>query len=287
MSWVPFALATAVLYGLQGAWSKRMTRTVSPLAASWAIFAFAFPLLLGYLAISGLPALEPRFWPALAVNVILSLLSFWLYVTALDLGELGLTYPLLALTPIFLVPVEWVLLGDVPGRAGLGGIALVVGGVYLLNLSGGGGLLQPFRAVARDPGARRMLLVALLWSVSGVVDKVAVTGSSTPFYGTLLTGALGLAFLPLVARKGEGVRKAFRPGARGLLVVQGLLFGTMFVCQMEALQRTLAAYVITVKRGGALLTVLLGALLFEEEGLARRLLATAVIVAGVLLLTRG
>jgi drug/metabolite transporter (DMT)-like permease len=57
----------------------------------------------------------------------------------------------------------------------------------------------------------------------------------------------------------------------------------MFVAQMEALRLTLAANVITIKRSGALVTVLLGGLVFGERHLWPRLLGTAVTVIGVLL----
>lgn len=288
MSWVPLALATALFYGLQGAWSKRITRDATPLAASWAIFAFAFPALLLYLAIQGLPEVQPTFWPAVATTSALSLFSFYLYVSALHRGELGLTYPLLALTPLFLVPVEWVLLGDLPGIRESVGIVGVVAGVYLLHLPAEReGALAPFRSLLRDPGSRRMLAVALIWSVSAVVDKIAVTNASTPFYGVVLSGFLGVAFLPFLSRKGGGVRAALAPDTRWLLVVQGLLFAATFIVQMEALQRTLAAYVITTKRSGALVTVLLGAALFGERQLGRRLGGTVVILVGVLLIVTG
>ncbi len=224
MTWLLLALATALFYGLQGVWTKWITRTVSGAAACWAIFAFAFPLLAVYLAFQGLPSIEPRFWPALLTNVAINLVSFYLYVSAIQKGDLGLTYPLLALTPVFVLPVEWVLLGDLPGARGLGGIALVVLGVYLLNFSERrAGLFAPFAAVMRDPGARRMLAVALIWSVSAVVDKVATISSSPAFYGTLESGLIALAFVPLVMRRGEGFRAALsRSGPDRAVPQEGL-----------------------------------------------------------------
>lgn len=285
MSWVPLALATALLYGLQGAWSKRVTRDATPLAATWAIFAFSLPPLLLYLGLRGVPPIEPAFWPAAATTASLGLLSSYLYVSAIHRGELGLTYPLLALSPLFMVPVEWALLGDLPGPRGGLGILLVVGGVYILHLpEERAGLSAPLKSLLRDPGSRRMLAVALLWSVSAVVDKIAVTSSSTPFYGVVLSGALGLGFLPFLSRKGGGIGTALRPKTRWLLVVQGLLFAAMFIFQMEAIRQTLAAYVITTKRAGALVTVLLGATFFGERQLGKRLVGTLVLLVGVLLL---
>ncbi len=285
MTWLLLALATALFYGLQGVWTKWITRTVSGAAASWAIFAFAFPLLATCLAFQGLPPVEERFWPALLTNVAINLVSFYLYVSAIQKGDLGLTYPLLALTPVFVLPVEWLLLGDFPGARGLGGIALVVLGVYLLNFSERrAGWFAPFGAVLRDPGARRMLAVAIIWSVSAVVDKVATISSSPAFYGTLESGLIALAFVPLVMRQGEGFRAALSRKTWWLLAVQGLLFALMFVVQMEAIQRTLAAYVISIKRSGAIVSVLLGAFLFGEPRLRERLAGAVVILAGVLLI---
>jgi len=286
LAWLVLALVTALFYGLQGVWTKWITRLVSGPAASWAIFAFAFPFLAVYLAVRGVPSvIEPAFWPALITNVAINLVSFYLYVSAIQRSDLGLTYPRLALTPALVLPIEWLLLGDVPGPGGLGGILLVVAGVYLLNFDERrSGLLAPLAAVFRDPGARRMLAVALIWSISSVVDKVATVSSSTAFYGTLECGLLGLAFAPLVMRQDGGFGRALS-GRRGwLLAVQGFLFAAMFVAQMEALRRALAAYVISIKRSGAVVTVLLGSLLFGEPRLRERLTGTVVILVGVLLI---
>lgn len=285
MSWPILALGAALFYGLQGAWTKRLTRRVPAIVAAWAIFAFAFPPLAVYLAVHGVPEIAPVFWTALLATATLSLLSFYLYASAIERGDLGLTVPLLALTPILLVPVEWLLLGDVPGPRGLGGIVLVVAGVYVLNLRDvRAGLLAPLAAPLRDPGARRMLAVAALWSVSGVVDKIAVTASSTAFYGATFSALLGVAFLPFV---GRALRRLSLRGHGGPLLVQGLLYAAMFVVQMEALRLTLAANVITIKRSGALVTVLLGGLVFGERDLWPRLIGTVVTVVGVLLVAGG
>lgn len=314
MNWPLLAVGAALFYGLQGAWTKRLTSRVPAVVAAWAIFAFAFPLLGGYLALQGLPTIQPVFWPAMLTTCSIGLISFYLYASAIERGELGLTVPLLALTPILLVPVEWVLLGDVPRLRGLGGILLVVVGVYLLNLRDlRAGLLAPLAAPFRDPGARRMLAVAALWSVSAVADKIAVTSSSTAFYGATQTAVLGVGFLPLIAWMRGRARGRVGPGPGGhgrdgesdrggdrrdvavrsvarhgpALALQGMLYAAMFIVQMEALQLTLAAHVITIKRSGALVTVLLGGLFFGERDLWPRLVGTAVTVLGVLLVAGG
>lgn len=314
MTWLLLAAGTAALYALHGAWTKRITEELSRLSAAWGMFAFSFPLLAAYLALEGLPAVAGAFWAALAANLLLYPLAMYLFVSAMREGDLGVTYPLLALTPILVVPVEWTLLGETPGPRGLAGVALVITGVYLLNFRREEtSLLAPFAALARDPGARRGLAVAALWGVSGTVDRVAVVHSSAALYGVAITGALtvvGLFALRAAGELGGGGGTGSSPARSGsaageqenrgasarcplsgralvLLLVQGVLFGLMFVLQMEALDRALAAYVITIKRTGTLLSVLLGWAFFEEGLVGRRLAGAAVVVAGVALVALG
>lgn len=298
MTWALLAGGAAVFYALQGAWTKRMTERVTPAVATWAIFALAFPALLLYLLARGIPAVQPTFWLAFAANVALYLVSFRLYVSALEKGDLGVTYPLLALTPVLVVPVEWVLLGERAGLQGIAGIVLVVVGVYLLNFRGRDRpLLEPIRALARDPGARRMMAVTVLWAVSGTVDRVAVLNASPAFYGVALSVGMGLGFLPAALGSGRTEAADSAGGAPEnragllrslaehpwLLAGQGMLFAAMFACQMEALRLSLAAYVLAIKRSGTLLAIVLGGAVFREGATGRRLAATTVILAGVVL----
>jgi drug/metabolite transporter (DMT)-like permease len=263
--------------------------------AGWALFTFALPLLLGYLAVSGLPEIGSRFWPVWAVNVPINLAALYLFFSALGRGDLGGTYPLLALTPLFVVPVEWIALGDLPGRWGLVGIVLIVLGVYLLNFRElSSGLAGPFRALAREPGAIRMLAVALLWSIGGTLDRVAVLESSPAFYACMFSGALCLAFLGVIRQKegSHGVARwqGLRDGLRAVgprdLAVHGALFACMVTLQMEALMLAQASYVLSIKRLGSILAVLLGYLAFREGQLVPRLSGALITVvgAGVLVL---
>ncbi len=308
MMWALLALGTAVFYALHGAWSKRVSGRIGPLLAGWSLFSFAFPFLVAYLVVQGFPEIGGRFWPVWAVNAVLNVGASYLFLSALRLGDLGITFPLLALTPIFVVPVEWVLLGGTPGPWGAVGILLVVSGVYLLNFGERrAGILAPLGAIGRDPGGVRMLGVAVIWSVTGTLDRVAVLESSPAFYGVMLSSGVALLFLPLIwlGVRGEtfpgtggrasteprsgggwlaGSARLLAPAGRGALLLHGLLFAAMFILQMEALNLALASYVLSIKRAGAILAVLLGYAAFREGALGQRLAGTVVTVTGACVL---
>lgn len=286
MTWPLLAAGTALFYAFHGAWSKRVAARTGPLVAAWTVFVSALPLFALYLGWTGSPDLAPGFWVAAGASALLNVAGIGLFFSALSAGELGVTYPLLALTPLFVVPVEWVLLGVLPGIWGAAGVVLVVIGVYLLEFrERKRGLLAPLRALVASTGARRALGVAVIWSVSGTLDRVAVLASSPGFYGVFFAGSLSLLFLPLVVwrvrRSGRGL--ADRVAAAGVpaLGLHGLFFVAMFLLQMEALELALASYVLSIKRTGTLVAVLLGGLVFREGGLRHRLAGTAVVLAGV------
>jgi len=285
--------------------------------AGWALFTFALPLLAIALFVRGVPEVEGGFWLAWGVNTLLNFGASYLFLSALRVGELGITYPLLALTPIFVIPLEWILLGDLPGAWGGLGVALIVGGVYLLNFTErSSGLLAPFLALSRDPGAVRMLIVAVLWSLGGTLDRVAVLESSPAFYGFMLSAGLAALYLPLflvtLTRRispevepslvgspsvradsvvvGSVGGDSVQPGPSRLyvlvplLAVHGVLFAVMLLLQMEALTLAFASYVLSIKRSGAVLAVVIGALAFGERSTGSRLVGSLVTVAGAAVL---
>ena len=297
MIWPLLAVGTALLYALHGAWSTRISRRVGALPGAWALYGFSFPILALYLAIRGLPPVDPGFWPTWSAAVAGHLLASYLFFSALKTGELSLTFPLLALTPIFVPAVEWVLLGQIPRAGGFIGIGLTVSGVYLLNLSSiGAGVLAPLFALTRDGAALRTLAVALIWSVTGTMDRVAVLDSSPAFYGVMLSLALLVLFLPfaLASAKAEGgdgrpgwlrpLLSCLRGAGRGGLLIHGALFAFMLILQMEALALTLASYILSIKRAGTVVAVLLGCLVFREGELRDRLVGTVVTLSGALVL---
>jgi len=295
VTWAILATGAAVFYALHGAWSTRVARSSGSLLAGWALFTFSVPFLLLYLVFRGIPEVGAAFWPVWAANSALNLGAWILFFSALRRGDLGATFPLLALTPLFVVPVEWVLLGVAPRAEGFLGIGMVVSGVYLLNFrERKRGLLSPFTALARDPSAIRMLGVALLWSVGGTLDRVAVLDSSPAFYTVSFATALSLLFLPILLRsfrleardlgRHRGLSERISEAGWGSLGLHGLLFASMVVLQMEALSLALASYVLSLKRTGAVLAVILGHLVFRERSFGFRMFGTIVTVTGAAVL---
>ena len=129
-----------------------------------------------------------------------------------------------------------------------------------------------------------MLLVALIWSVTPVLDKVG--SQMTNVMGHTAFVALGIAVAFFVGR--SALDRSPLPILRELGTVPLLLIGAAFVnvlamvFQLSAYHFIDVAYVETVKRAvGVIASVAIGTLYFGEGDPARRLLAAAVMAAGV------
>ena len=71
------------------------------------------------------------------------------------------------------------MVGDFPSSQDIVGIACIVAGAYVLQIqSVHQGLLAPVLAIFREPGPRRMLCVAFIYSLTSNFDKIGVQNSS-------------------------------------------------------------------------------------------------------------
>ena len=135
----------------------------------------------------------------------------------------------------------------------------------------------------REKGVRLMLAVALIFSVTSALGKLGVIYSSPSFFAFTYTLSVTLAFTLLLAT-GRGLTSlpSLRPDWR--LCAVGGAAALMIIFHFTAIERTQAAYMISVKRSSLLFSVVLGRLLFDERKTGRRFLGAAVMSAGMLLL---
>jgi len=128
-----------------------------------------------------------------------------------------------------------------------------------------------------------MMIVAVMWSVTSTVEKVAVLSSSPEFYAVTINFLLSAAYLPYIYFfYREPAKGIFKNLARLSLI--GLISGAMALFQFTALQYLFVSYVIAFKRAGAIVSVALGFILFREENILKNLVFTSLMVAGVVLI---
>ncbi len=238
--------------------------------------------------LSGYPEVPGRYWVPASVSVGLNLLANLLFLRAVQVSPLSLTTPYLAFTPVFTAVVALVFLGQVPTVAGWVGISIVCGGAFMMNPGDKeDGVWAPVKALWTERGSLYMVIVALLWSITPVLDKTASEMTNPLWHTMVLAGGVGVIFG--VWRWGRD--RSLRPLVEEfrvvpvVLVLGGLFAVGAMVLQLISYAYVDVAYVETIKRAvGVTAAIMAGYFLFGERDLLRRLVGALVMVVGVALI---
>lgn len=282
-----FASLSALFYVALDVLRKLLGQKMAALPVAIGLNLRALPIYLGVLVAANAGAWDRTFVLVATLLAGTQAVASLLYVQAVTLSPLSLTVPYLSFTPVVSAFMAFLVLHEVPHAFGMVGIVLVAGGAMVLQADNPVQLRTLVLAPVREPGSWRMLLVAALWGVTTPLNKIAIAHGSEALLACWIAG--GSAALLSVC---WGLGLVRRPPAREplslsmapLLALAALAAGGAVLCQFFAYREMLVAYVETIKRFGSLLSVLLGTVVFGEEGLAQRLPAAAMMTIGVMCL---
>jgi len=281
--WVFYALITAFSLATADAISKKAMVRSNEYVIAWVREGYALPFLALALFFIDIPPLDKTFYLSLLLMVPLEIAAIILYVRAIKLSPLSLTIPFLAVSPVFIILTAFILLGELPDRSGILGILLIVIGAYLLNIrTTRGDLLGPFKAIRRERGSIFMIIVALIYSVTATLGKVAVQHSGPIFFGVFYPFLLTLILSVILWGKGLLPEVLSRP--KTFLAI-GVFIAIMVLTHFTAISMTDVAYMISVKRVSLIFSVIYGRVLFGEENTGERLIGSMLMIAGVISIT--
>jgi len=268
--WALYDLARRFLSSRMSAWTLVVWTTLPalPLIAAWGFAARDWRIESGYLV------------PGLA-SALLNVAANFLYFRAFQLSPLSVTLPMLSLTPVFASVLGLVALGEPISARTMGGIACVVFGAFRLTVGS-----DDRRLAARvERGSVLMALVALCWSATLLLDKLALRHSSPPTHALVLYAGVALGGLVALAARGS-----FRElgELRGNVAIMAAAIGVgigALAAQLFAIRLAEIGLVETLKRGvGGVLAVVWGRAFFREAVTGAKLLALAFLIVGVALI---
>jgi drug/metabolite transporter (DMT)-like permease len=243
----------------------------------------AVPLLGILLALNGVGPLSRSYLlPGLSA-LVLNFLASLGFIYSVKLSPLSRTIPLLSLTPAFTALTAIPLLGEYPDRRQMAGIVLVVCGAIALNARGP--LTGVVRGFFQEKGAPLMTAVAMMWAISGPLDKRAIAHASVYFHATVMSFGVGVGALAVLFwQERLGVLRRSRGEAK-LLFAAMVAITLALTFQLLAIRGVFVSLVEAFKRAvGSVMAVILGRLVFRESVGAREWIAVLVMTAGVFLI---
>ncbi|UCH81068.1 MAG: EamA family transporter [Nitrospiraceae bacterium] len=285
--WVFYSLLTAFSLATSDTLTKRMLASRDEYYVAWARLVFCLPpLALSFLFIE-IPSLDRTFWAATFCALPLEILAIILYTKALKVSPISLTVPFLALTPLFLIGISYIVLGERVSLYGGIGILLMAAGSYALNLHKiSRDLVAPFKAIFREKGSLLMIAVAFIYSFTSSLGKLAIEHSSPVFFGSFYFVLVVLFFTPVAIARSSERLVISRQDITPLLCI-GLSYAMMIIFHMIAISMTQVSYMISVKRMSLFFSIFYGYLIFKEKNIRERTLGSIILFSGFLIIVLG
>jgi uncharacterized membrane protein len=225
------------------------------------------------------------------ILIILSSLAHFFYQVYLcrtyELGDMSLTYPIVRSSPIFVLAIGTVMLGETPSPAAIVGVLLVVLGVYMISLRrlSFHDFLSPFRIAHREV-ILFALATALFSAAYSIVDKKGALNMSPVLFFYLFFAISGLMFLVylLTLKERRGSYWRILRADKHWITLAALLEFSSYVLILYAFRLSNVAYVVALRQVSVVFGVLYGVLLLKEHNGRARLLTASIIFLGSFLI---
>lgn len=211
----------------------------------------------------------------------LELLGTFLYTRALQRSPQSLVGPLYSLSLIFLIPVSYIALHEMPTPLGVAGVVTTLIGALTLGWDfKNPGMRPAIISLLREPGSLYMLGAAVL-GASVIVSAKASFHYASPLLSAFydLAGLLivNTAFIrPNLFRKLDGQWRY----AIGAAIAEGISVTATFI----GISMLISAYYVAVKQLNIVFNVLLGRFIGKEKHADERLIGALLMTIGIALI---
>ena len=289
MGWFYFALISAILSAASTIAEKKVLFKMD--AMDFVFWASVFNVLFSIPFFFGIDygALQPFNVAILFGKSVLGALSFICIMYALKNLEISGALPLMVFTPALVAIFGFIFIGDALTWFQIGGIALLVVGTYLLEVKPNQKLHEPFLVIRSSKYYYYIGFAILLFTLTSVLDKLllgkykvapmAFMAFQQVFY--LLVISVIYAGSIIKTRKFEIIKT---PSIWFWIAVIAILTTGYRYSQILAVKKGPVAAVLAVKRTSVFMAAVFGGKLFKESSLLQKTIATAIMVAGAILI---
>jgi len=202
--------------------------------------------------------------------------------------EISVVSPIMILAPGITAALAFFFLGEALTRPQIGGLALLLVGLYVLETHPKVSFRESARAFSSARYMHFLLAAVVMQSFGAIADRYILTQYTIGVIGYLffaqLFSAFHLLILSLVHYDGfREVSRGFRDGGWWIVLGSTLIIISR-LSLVQAISLGSVGLVVALKRMSGLFTALVGGELFHENHLLQKSIASAIMIVGVLLI---
>ena len=216
--------------------------------------------------------------------IIINIISAIFFLKSLTLSDISMTIPLLSFSPLFSAFFSYLLLSESINFFQYVGIFLIMFGTMLLytrslNFKD---LVFSLTLIFSDKGAKYMLFVSLIWSITPIFDKLCFKYASFNIHGFIQ--ALGMfLILTILEMKKEKIFPQIKQLSKDFKLLSiTMLVGTIAtILQFFAISLAFVPIMESMKRSiGQIGAVIYGKYIFNEKVTIKKILGIFIISFG-------
>jgi uncharacterized membrane protein len=289
VEWLISTVAAAVIWSLTGIAAKELMDHSSSLVYS---FLYSSLALLFYLPvlIYFLPKISVQLNPVLlgiiAVSGVANVFGIMTYNYSIKFGELSRVIPFTKLNPVFTALIAAAFLGEKLTPTRTAGILLVTVGSYAILEERGTSWRKPFRSFVSSRAPKYAALSALIYSVAAVADRFATQQIQPEIYTFviffIITSSIATYILTSKRELIPEIKSQLLQN-RAIYLLTGLGAAIASYLIFYAFSIAEASRVIPVLQIQVFISVIAGHVIFDEQHLREKIVGSAILVAGVIL----
>ena len=219
--------------------------------------------------------------------ITLGLLAFYLFLKVLKNSEISLTIPLLSFTPLFSSLYAFLILNETLSHMNYIGILIIVLGSLLLyskTFSLKDIFASPI-ALYKNHNAKLMLLVALIWSLTPVLDKKCLQYTDVYLHGYFQSIGWLIIIPYFFLNKKISLSNLANRNTKHLIAGIAIIGSVVSLTQLIALTYNMVPILESFKRSiGIILSLVFGYYFFKEKVNFKKTISVTIIVSGLYLL---
>jgi uncharacterized membrane protein len=289
MWWFVIALFSAVLSAAAAIAEKKVLFQAGALEFSFLVsllnMAFSLPFFLkvDFSAVTSTALL------VLYLKTILGCIAFFCVMKAIKNLEISGALPLMVLTPGLVSLFAFIFLKESLAYIEISGMLLLLVGTYLLGMENGAQWWAPFRIFYRSKFHHYILLALFLFTTTSILDKALLRNfrlapfAFMGFQQLFFAVNFGVIILVMQLKPVTLCKDLSKETWLWIVIIALLTVGYRYT-QIEAVKMAPVALVLAVKRMSVFFAAVLGGHLLNERDLLRKTIATAIMVAGAVMI---
>ena len=283
---IAFAVGAAVVWGgylffLKQSFDGFPATVLIVYANAFAIVLFS-PVVAGSLGFDGIRSALTGFGVleigTLTITAGMTAAATVAFLRALAVGEVSYVAPISKIVPVFVLPIEVLVLRQALSPLQVAGVVVATVAVYVANYRGGS-FVAPIRRATTSRAAQLAVLSAACFAVAAVTKRIGLQELAIPsaLWLPLFLAAVLVVALPFAIRAHPETVRADLPKlvAAGGIVALGEYLTTLAFGLVPA---SIASPIVNTQ---AIVAVLLGGVILDEQYFGTRLVAALLAVVGV------